>query len=137
MGADLVLGLLRTDVLDRLAYLIDNVVKPSGVSSVLHILRIVVRISRHSLDVALKVAHHPKLVPALAEHFLPRRADPSADTLYGRPVWTALKVVRVLAAWGKGVATELADKYDVGPTLLCYMSLDPSGGQTPTHEALR
>ena len=62
-------------------------------------------------------------------------ADP--NRLYGRPVWSALKVVRVLASWGKGIATELMDQYDLGTTLLTYMALDPSSGHTPTHEALR
>ena len=55
MSADLTLGLLRTDLLDRLSYLLEKVVNPEGVESVLNILRIVVRISRHSLDTASKV----------------------------------------------------------------------------------
>ena len=55
MSADLTLGLLRTDLLDRLTYLLEKVVNPEGVESVLNIFRIVVRISRHSLDTAFKV----------------------------------------------------------------------------------
>ena len=55
MSADLTLGLLRTDLLDRLSYLLEKVVNPEGVESVLNILRIVVRISRHSLDTAFEV----------------------------------------------------------------------------------
>ena len=55
MSADLTLGLLRTDLLDRLSYLMEKVVNPEGVESVLNILKIVVRISRHSLDTAFKV----------------------------------------------------------------------------------
>ena len=94
---------------------------------------------------ALKVAHHPRLLAALVEHFLPRRrlgpSQPAADTpsLYGRPVWRALKAIRLLAAWGRGVASHLADKFDLGPTLLAYIALDPSDSAQapPSQESLR
>ena len=137
LNADLVLGLLRTDVLDRLAYLI-HVIKPNSVKSVLNMLRIVTRLARHSLDVAFKIAHHDKLMPGIVQHFLPRKpASGQSDGLYGSPVHQALKVVRVLMSWGKGITTELLEKFDLGPTLLCYLSIEPSDGVAPMHEALR
>ena len=68
--ADLILGLFRMDLLDRLAYILD-ILRPNSQTLVVNILRILVRMSRHSLGAAAKIIQHKTLLPIIVSHFLP------------------------------------------------------------------
>ena len=61
MNADLVLGLLRTGIVDRICYLL-HVKKVKSSSLITNMLKILIRLARHSLNVAQDLIKHEKLL---------------------------------------------------------------------------
>merc|ERR1719211_207572 len=68
------------------------------------------------------------------DNFLPSKMIPSKEkntSLYNTPVHNALKLIRLLMSWGRGVTIELLDKYNLAPKLLVYASLEPGSSANP------
>jgi len=124
--ADLILGLLRMDTVERISYIL-NEIRPESQTTIVNIFRILTRMARHSLSTALKIVQSKPLMDCIFASFLPLTLALSAlvKKLYGTPVHNALKLVRVLMSWSKSLTIELLTKYEVGHRILCYMSTEP------------
>ena len=133
LKSDLVLGLLRMDILDRFTYLL-SVTKPSN-QTVINILKILSRMSRHSLQTASRIVNHAKLLSVIFENFLPSRLsiNDSESTIYSTPVHNALKLVRIAMSWGHGIASDMLNKFELGSKLLTYCSLIPGDSSNPVN----
>ena len=136
MNADLILGLLRTNIVDRICYLL-QVKKVSSASTIIGFFKILHRLARHSLSVASGLVQHEKLLKIITEYFLPLRSvNSTSDDLYGTPVHYALKFMRLLMSWGRNIAKTLLSTYDLGPKILCYLSIEPDNHKL-VQESLR
>ena len=134
MKSDLVLGLLRMDILDRFTYLL-SVTKPSN-QTVINILRLLSRMCRHSMKTTSTIVSHPKLLGVIIDNFLPSRmsVDKSKNSVYDTPVHNALKLIRLIMSWGRGFTSELLNKFDITSRLLVYCSLIPGESSNPVFE---
>ena len=125
MNADLVLGILRTGIVDRICYLLE-IKKLTSSASIINMLKILIRIARHSLSVSHDLIKHQKLLEIVVQHFLPLKSFvPNATTLYDTPVHYAMKFIRLLMSWGRNFTKEILMKYDLGTRLLCYLTIEP------------
>ena len=127
LNADLILGLFRMDVLDRLAYVLETL-RPSSQTTVINILRLLARMSRHSLESAAKIVEHKTLLTIVVRHFLPLTSpalSTASGNVYGTPVHHALKLVRVVMTWSRSFSSQILDKFDLGKKILCYISTEP------------
>lgn len=86
---DVVLGLIRMDILPRLKYLLDKEKVELDNAMVTALLAILVRIGRHSMGVAEGMSRHQVLASVVSRH-------------WDNPL--AVKLVRVLAGWGRHIA---------------------------------
>jgi len=84
---DVVLGLIRMDILPRLKYLLDLAELDKAMVTAL--LAILVRVGRHSMGVSEGMSRHPVLASVVTKH-------------WENPL--AIKLVRVLAGWGRHIA---------------------------------
>lgn len=103
-------GLLQMRFLPRLRYILEVCHPASPV--VLHILEILIRISRHSIEAAHCVAKCPRLLETILVQFVPsswkaRERSVATTDVYGYPLAEALKVFRVLCCTGKHLADTL------------------------------
>lgn len=98
MRRDLIEGLLRTDLLQRLRYLLE-VLRVPRVDAILEIL---VRIGRHSLHAADAIHTCPRLVALLVNEFV---ATADAHPL-------AIRALRMLVLSGRGIADQLFRRAD-------------------------
>ena len=131
LKADLVLGLLRTNIIERICYLF-SCQKPLNSLTIASMLKILIRFSRHSLSVASQLANHEKLLPLIFEHFLPLNYFGNGKN----PIHFALKFVRSLMAWGRNLTKLMLAKFDLGPRILCYLSIEPNNFEL-VQESLR
>ena len=69
MNADLVLGILRTGIIERICYLFESkkLVSSSGITN---ILKILIRIARHSLSVTYELVKHERLLKTIGKHYV-------------------------------------------------------------------
>ena len=115
------------DVLDRLAYILDKL-RPNSQTTIVSILRILTRMSRHSLASAANVVQHKSILNVVVANFLPMTsalAAAAGNGIYGTPVHHALKLLRVLMSWSRSLTSEILDKFDLGPKILCYIAIEP------------
>ncbi len=135
LRADVVAGLLRTNILERFAYVI-KVDKPNT-QVIIAILKILIRMARHSLSTATVLINHKSLLDAIINCFLPTKpfSDSMNNSVYDTPVHYALKLLRILASWGRSMAKSIVAKYDLGSQILCYISGEP--GSSLVQESLR
>ena len=138
MKADLILGLLRTSIIDRFCYLIQTK-KMTSLTSIVAMLKILIRISRHSLSVATDLLNHETLIPLIVSNFLPLKSvhHIEENMIYQNPIHYALKFLRLLMSWGRNITKEILKKYDLGPKILCYLSIEPEKSQKMIQEFLR
>ena len=133
LKSDLILGLLRMDILDRFSYLL-SVTRPSN-PTILNILKILSRMCRHSIQTVSTVMNHSSLISVIIENFLPSRSAVfNSKSIYNTPVHCALKLVRIIMAWGRGFTSEILDKFDLTSRLLVYCSLVPGESSNPVHQ---
>ncbi|XP_062617830.1 RNA polymerase II-associated protein 1-like [Saccostrea cucullata] len=111
--------------------------------TVLQGLEILIRIVRHSPQMAYEVERCHGLLELIVEEFLPtswRLLDVKAplSDLYGVPVPMAMKLVRCLAQSGRNLAATLVDKYHIKARFLRYLvEKNADDLLLPQSEALR
>uniref|UniRef100_A0A8B9KKC3 RNA polymerase II associated protein 1 n=1 Tax=Astyanax mexicanus TaxID=7994 RepID=A0A8B9KKC3_ASTMX len=103
---DVIKGLLKMQVLQRLRYILEVVRPAPGV--VLDVLEVLIRIARHSASAILDC---PRLMETVMSEFLPCSwappTSPAPPSLYGLPVSAAMKLLRVLASAGRHTCSRI------------------------------
>uniref|UniRef100_UPI0037E7ED4C RNA polymerase II-associated protein 1 n=1 Tax=Semicossyphus pulcher TaxID=241346 RepID=UPI0037E7ED4C len=136
---DVVKGLLKMKLLPRLRYILE-VVRPSP-RVVQNVLEILTRIARHSSSSATQVLDCPRLMETVMSEFLPTSwtapSSPLPPSVYGLPLGTAMKLLRVLATSGRHVCARLLNSLGARERLSCLLSAEPSELLLDPTEALR
>ncbi|XP_004687951.1 PREDICTED: RNA polymerase II-associated protein 1 [Condylura cristata] len=143
---DVIKGLLATNLLPRLRYVLE--VTCPGPSVVLDILAVLIRLARHSLESATRVLECPRLIETIVREFLPTswspvEAGPTAS-LHKVPCTSAMKLLRVLASAGRNIAARLLSSFDLRSRLCRFtaeapqdLALPPKEAETLSTEAFR
>ncbi|XP_037057915.1 RNA polymerase II-associated protein 1 [Peromyscus leucopus] len=143
---DVIKGLLATNLLPRLRYVLE--VTCPGPSVVLDILAVLTRVARHSLESAMRVLECPRLIDTIVQEFLPTSWSPMGvgptSSLYKVPCAAAMKLLRVLASAGRNIAARLLSSLDFRSRLCRFiaeapqeLALPPEEAETLSTEALR
>lgn len=143
---DVIKGLLATNLLPRLRYVLE--VTCPAPSVVLDILAVLIRLARHSLESATRVLECPRLIETVVREFLPTSWSPigagPAPSLHKMPCATAMKLLRVLASAGRNIAARLLSSFDLRSHLCRFiaeapqeMALPPEEAETLSTEAFR
>ncbi|XP_027725755.1 RNA polymerase II-associated protein 1 isoform X1 [Vombatus ursinus] len=134
---DVIKGLLATQLLPRLRYLLE-VTYPSP-TVVQDILAVLIRVARHSLESATKVLECPRLIDTLVREFLPSSWSPVGEgpvsRLHGMPCAAAMKLLRVLASAGRNISARLMSGFDLRSRLCRFVSEAPQELAMPIQEA--
>ncbi|XP_071354394.1 RNA polymerase II-associated protein 1 [Trachinotus anak] len=138
-GQDVVKGLLKMKLLPRLRYILE-VFRPSP-RVVQDVLDILTRITRHSSSAATQVLGCPRLMETVMSEFLPTSwtapSSPLPQSVYGLPLASAMKLLRVLATSGRHACARLLNSLGVRDRLSCLLSAEPSELLLEPPEALR
>uniref|UniRef100_A0A8C8SVJ9 RNA polymerase II associated protein 1 n=1 Tax=Pelusios castaneus TaxID=367368 RepID=A0A8C8SVJ9_9SAUR len=139
---DVIKGLLKTQILHRLRYILE-VVRPVP-TVVLDILDILTRVARHSSEACSQLLACPRLIETIVREFLPTQWDPRVaepghllTSLHGVACATAMKLMRVLASGGRNAAARLLNKFDLKSRLSRFIAEDPQDLPLRREEALR
>ncbi|KAJ0173342.1 hypothetical protein K1T71_011518 [Dendrolimus kikuchii] len=121
---DIIAALLRTDILQRLYYILETV-KPSF-NSVHYCLQILTRLARDSVDTAMKIVQKEHLMTTIINNFVPNTGvnfvfEPLI-VYSGKPIFAAMKLFRVLSLQSKEISNTLVIKYDILKPLSIYIS---------------
>ncbi|XP_074091242.1 RNA polymerase II-associated protein 1 isoform X2 [Macrotis lagotis] len=134
---DVIKGLLATQLLPRLRYILE-VTCPSP-PVVQDILAVLIRVARHSLESATKVLECPRLIDTLVREFLPSNWSPVGEGpishLHGVPCAAAMKLLRVLASAGRNISARLMSGFDLRSRLCRFVSEAPRDLALPIQEA--
>ncbi|XP_072594423.1 RNA polymerase II-associated protein 1 isoform X4 [Vulpes vulpes] len=124
---DVIKGLLATNLLPRLRYVLE--VTCPAPSVVLDILAVLIRLARHSLESATRVLECPRLIETVVREFLPTNWSPvgvgPAPSLHKVPCATAMKLLRVLASAGRNIAARLLSGFDLRSRLCRFIAEAP------------
>lgn len=121
---DIITALLRTDILQRLYYILD-VVRPSF-NCVQYSMQILIRLARDSFETTRKIIEMENLMNAIINNFLPINSinfafDP--QIVYNRkPILSALKFFRILSLQTADITHVLLNKYDILKPIAEYIS---------------
>nr|XP_034351905.1 RNA polymerase II-associated protein 1 isoform X2 [Arvicanthis niloticus] len=134
---DIIKGLLATNLLPRLRYVLE--VTCPGPSVVLDILAVLIRLARHSLESAVRVLECPRLMETIVQEFLPTSWSPigvgPTPSLYKVPCAAAMKLLRVLASAGRNIAARLLSSFDIRSRLCRFIAEAPNDLALPPEEA--
>uniref|UniRef100_A0A669F804 RNA polymerase II associated protein 1 n=1 Tax=Oreochromis niloticus TaxID=8128 RepID=A0A669F804_ORENI len=132
---DAVKGLLKMKLLPRLRYILE-VVRPSP-RVVQDVLEILTRIARHSSSSATQVLDCPRLMETVMSEFLPTSWSPSSQSIYGLPLSSAMKLLRVLATSGRHACARLLNSLGASERLSHLLSAEPNELLLEPTESLR
>ncbi|XP_020569360.1 RNA polymerase II-associated protein 1 isoform X1 [Oryzias latipes] len=136
---DVVKGLLKMKLLPRLRYILE-VMRPSP-RVAQDVLQILTRVARHSLSSATEVLNCPRLMETVTSEFLPTSwsasSSPNPQSIYGVPVPSAMKLLRVLATSGRHNCARLLNSLGVKERLSRLLGAEPSELLLEPSEALR
>uniref|UniRef100_UPI003AAE15DD RNA polymerase II-associated protein 1 isoform X1 n=1 Tax=Centroberyx gerrardi TaxID=166262 RepID=UPI003AAE15DD len=125
---DVVKGLLKMKLLPRLRYILE-VVRPSP-RVVQDVLEVLTRIARHSSSSATQLLDCPRLMDTVMSEFLPTSwtmpSLPLPQSVYGLPLASAMKLVRVLATSGRHACARLLNSLGVRERLSRLLSAEPT-----------
>ncbi|KAG0437528.1 hypothetical protein HPB47_017400, partial [Ixodes persulcatus] len=131
--ADIVKALLRMDLLTRLSYVLRKCCP--GANAVASTLLILARMARHSLQSATKMIvkcmgfgpkeNKDKFFIYTVKSAVKAVMSGKMAQAYGSPMWSALELVRSLAAAGRSLADTLLQRYPLEESLSAYLALDP------------
>lgn len=124
---DAIAALLRTDILLRIRYIL-NEVRPSPVA-VTYALEILIRLVRHSPISTIKIANTSHLLEIIIEHFMPLSTDALAITdtinnVYGVPVVAAVRFCRVLLCYGEKSIAQKLNNLKIVQRIISYITCD-------------
>ncbi|KAG7303263.1 hypothetical protein JYU34_011730 [Plutella xylostella] len=126
---DIIAALIRTDIIQRLYYILETI-RPSFIC-VQYCLQILTRLARDSVETANKIVECEHLMNAIIRNFIPTTSINfffSPDMVYrGKPILSALKLVRVLSLQTRDISTALTSKYDVLTPISEYISSGVDG----------
>ncbi|XP_022528268.2 RNA polymerase II-associated protein 1 [Astyanax mexicanus] len=124
---DVIKGLLKMQVLQRLRYILEVVRPAPGV--VLDVLEILIRIARHSASAATQILDCPRLMETVMSEFLPCSwappTSPAPPSLYGLPVSAAMKLLRVLASAGRHTCSRILNSLGGRERLSRFLAAEP------------
>ncbi|CAM4578767.1 RNA polymerase II-associated protein 1 isoform X1 [Caretta caretta] len=139
---DVIKGLLKTQFLHRLRYILE-VVRPVP-AVVLDILDILTRVARHSSEACSQLLACPRLIETIVREFLPIQWDPRVaepghllTSLHGVACATAMKLIRVLASGGRNATARLLNKFELKSRLSRFIAEDPQDLPLCREEAIR
>ncbi|KAM3871245.1 RNA polymerase II-associated protein 1 [Diretmus argenteus] len=136
---DVVKGLLKMKLLPRLRYILE-VLRPSP-RVVQDVLEVLTRIARHSSSSATQILDCPRLMEMVMSEFLPTSwtlpSSPLPQSVYGLPLASAMKLLRVLATSGRHACARLLNSLGARERLSRLLSLEPSELLLEQTEALR
>ncbi|KAI4900398.1 hypothetical protein NFI96_017778 [Prochilodus magdalenae] len=125
---DVVKGLLKMQLLQRLRYILE-VVRPAP-RVVLDILQILIRIARHSTSAATQILDCPRLMETVMSEFLPCSwtppTSPAPASIYGLPISMAVKLLRVLASAGRNACARILNSLGGRERLSLLLAAEPS-----------
>uniref|UniRef100_A0A4W4GEB8 RNA polymerase II associated protein 1 n=1 Tax=Electrophorus electricus TaxID=8005 RepID=A0A4W4GEB8_ELEEL len=125
---DIVKALLKMQLLQRLRYILE-VVRPVP-RTVLDVLEILIRIARHSTFAATQILDCPRLMETVIYEFLPCTWTPTSSpyppSLYGLPVSTVMKLLRVLSSTGRHVCARILNSLGGRRCLSRFLAMEPS-----------
>ncbi|CAG5047320.1 unnamed protein product [Parnassius apollo] len=126
---DLITALLRTDILQRLFYIMDTI-KPSF-NCVQYCLQILTRLARDSIEIASKIVATDHLMLTILNNFVPTTSvnfnfDPHI-VYNGKPILAALKLFRILSLQCREIGDLLINNYDILKPLSEYISSGVDG----------
>ncbi|KAJ8045598.1 RNA polymerase II-associated protein 1 [Holothuria leucospilota] len=125
---DVVKALFRMNTLRRLSYILEKIHPPAP--TVLNILSLLIRIARHSSLASHEISKCPKLLEVIVKEFLPmsgwKEQGTQVTDVYGHPVVSAIKLLRVLCASGRNKAASLISQFNLQSLLLRYISVEPT-----------
>ncbi|XP_066197701.1 RNA polymerase II-associated protein 1 [Saccopteryx leptura] len=133
---DVIKGLLATNLLPRLRYVLE--VACPGPPVVLDILAVLIRLARHSLESATRVLECPRLIETIVREFLPTSWSPivgPTPSLHKVPCAAAMKLLRVLASAGRNIAARLLRSFDLRSCLCRFIVEAPQELALPPEEA--
>ena len=108
--SDVVLGLMRMDLLDRLYYLLSvETERFSDSVMVTGVLGIMVRLARHSLNISARICGHSLLRHMITHHW---------------PHPLCVKLVRVLVSWDRDLALETVSGHQIIGALTTELARD-------------
>ncbi|XP_062325700.1 RNA polymerase II-associated protein 1 [Osmerus eperlanus] len=136
---DVVKGLLRMKLLPRLRYILE-VVRPAP-RVVQDLLEVLTRIARHSSSAATQVLDCPRLMETVMSEFLPTSWStltlPLPLSVYGLPLASAVKLLRVLSTSGRNVCARVLNSLGARERLSRFLTPDPAALLLEEGEALR
>ncbi|KAL3875002.1 hypothetical protein ACJMK2_037944 [Sinanodonta woodiana] len=123
---DLIKALVeRMFLMNRLRYVLEKT-QPQG-PTVLSIMAVLTRISRHSTEIAHQLLHSSGLVELIVKEFLPLSwvvddITKPLSCVYGVPIPSALKFIRTIAQAGRNMAFFLLSKHSMKIRILRYLA---------------
>ncbi|KAI1289809.1 RNA polymerase II-associated protein 1 [Halotydeus destructor] len=125
---DPVRALLRSDLLIRVRYLIENNLKQQDDPLVLrNLFDILIRVARHSKGSVKEIANCPYLLETIVSNFLKAQLSAEAPTVYSNPFPAALKLLRIMCATDTGLIPLLVKKFpDLLRAAQIYITIEPN-----------
>ncbi|VVC91933.1 unnamed protein product [Leptidea sinapis] len=126
---DIVAATLRTSILQRIYYILNHV-KPSF-NCVQYSLQILIRLVRNSLETAKEIIGTEHLMNAILVYFVPNTGInfcfEHGIVYNGKPVLSALKLIRILSLQSRDLSQTLVEKYNILKPLSTYLCSEVDG----------
>lgn len=126
---DIITALLRTDILQRLYYILETV-QPSF-NCVQYALQILIRIARDSVETTMKIVLADHLMLTIIKYFVPATSINFAfnpQIVYnGKPILAAVKLLRILSLQSQEIGHLLVTKYNILKVISEYVSSGVDG----------
>lgn len=126
---DIIAALLRTNILQRLYYILETV-QPSF-NCVQYALQILIRLARDSVDTTTTILQAEHLVQTIIKYFVPVTSINFAfnpQIVYnGKPVLAAVKLLRILSLQSQEIGHLLVTKYNALEPISEYVSSGVDG----------